>query len=86
MAKATKKKKAPPKRPANDATDIEAKRAKAYHQMENSVCEIARMGELAMDCFDDPDSGKFIFAVGHLEWMLQRFRQRYYAMEFPPEN
>ena len=86
MAKAAKKKKAAPKRPAKGADDVDARRAKAYHQMENSVCEIARMGELAMDCFDDPDGGKFIFAVGHLEWMLQRFRQRYYAMEFPPEN
>ncbi|SRR5260370_21480795 len=66
--------------------DITARRAKAYHEMENSVCEIARMGELAMNCFDDPDEGLFIFAVGHLEWMLQRFTQRYYAMEFPPEN
>jgi hypothetical protein len=86
MAKAAKKKTVKKRAPEANDRETEAKRAKAYHQMENSVCEIARMGELAMDCFDDPDSGKFIFAVGHLEWMLQRFRQRYYAMEFPPEN
>lgn len=66
--------------------EIDAKRAQAFSDMENSVCEIARMGELAIDCFDDADRGKFVFAVGHLEWMLQQFRQRYYAMEFPLEN
>ena len=84
MAKAAKKRKGSPK--PTSKTDASAKQAKAYADMENSVCEIARMGELAMDCFDDADSGKFVFAVGHLEWMLQRFRQRYYAMKFPPEN
>jgi hypothetical protein len=88
MAKAVKKKKATPRKPTPKAADgeIVEKRAKAYADMENSVCEIARMGELALDCFDDPDRGKFVFAVGHLEWMLRRFRDRYYAMEFPLEN
>jgi hypothetical protein len=84
MKRATKKAKA--KTTKKQMVGIDAKRAQAYSAMENSVCEISRMGELAMDCFDDPDSGKFIFAVGHLEWMLQRFRQRYYSMDFPLEN
>ena len=81
MAKAAKKKKALPTK--KQADGIQAKRARAYSDMENSVCEIVRMGEIAMDCFDDPDSGKFVFAVGHLEWMLHRFKDRYQAMEFP---
>lgn len=68
---------------AHDAIALEARRAKAYEEMENSVCEIVRMGELAMNCFDDPDRGLFIFAVDHLDWMLHRFRDRYYAAEFP---
>jgi hypothetical protein len=80
-AKTTKAKKKPAK-----VDPVDAKRAKSYCDMENSVCEIAQMGTLAMNCFDDPDQGLFIFAVGHLEWMLQRFRERYYAEEFPIDN
>jgi hypothetical protein len=81
MAKASKKKKTIPTKQQKAGIDV--KRAKAYADMESSVCDIANMGELAMDCMDDP---KFTFAVGHLEWMLKRFKERYYAMEFPPEN
>jgi hypothetical protein len=81
MAKAAKRKKARPTK--KQTVDIKAKQAQAYSDMENSVCEIVRMGEITMDCFDDPDRGKFVFAVGHLEWMLHRFKDRYRAMEFP---
>jgi hypothetical protein len=63
--------------------DIAARRAKAYADMENSVCEVARMGEIANMLFDEPDTGLFVFAVGHLDWMLRRFKERYYAVEFP---
>jgi hypothetical protein len=84
MRKATGKNQ--PKKKADrtlDDTAIDAKRAKAYHEMENSVSEIVRMGEIAAMLFDDPDTGRFVFAVDHLEWMLQRFKKRYYAVEFP---
>jgi len=54
--------------------------------VKNSVCEIARMGEIAAMLFDNPDEGLFVFATGHLDWMLQRFKDRYYAEEFPGEN
>jgi hypothetical protein len=34
--------------------------------------------------FDNHDQGLLVFAVTHLEDMLEQFRQRYYAEEFPP--
>jgi hypothetical protein len=56
-------------------------RANAYREMENSVCDLARAGTLAMEVFDKP--GLFLFAVGQLDFMVQRFKDRYYAEEFP---
>jgi hypothetical protein len=61
-----------------------AKRAKAYSEMENSVCDISRAAELAMTVFDN--DRLFLFAVGQLDFMVQRFRTRYYAEEFPGDN
>jgi hypothetical protein len=46
---------------------------------------VVRMGEIASMLFDDPDQGRFIFAVTHLDDMLREFRARYYAEEFPPD-
>ena len=60
------------------------KRAKAYGEMENSVCDISRAAELAMTVFDN--GRLFLFAVGQLDFMVQRFRDRYYAEEFPGDN
>ena len=45
--------------------------------------DVVRMGEIAMMLFDNPDQGLFVFAVGHLEEMLQELRTHYYAEEFP---
>jgi hypothetical protein len=81
MAKTPKKKTAPPTK--KQMTDIEAKRAKAYSDMEPHLCDVVRMGEIAMTLFDNPDQGLFVFAVGHLEEMLQDLRTHYYAEEFP---
>jgi hypothetical protein len=50
--------------------------------MESHVSDLVRMGTIAMDQFDK-DKGLFIFAVGKLEDMLNEFRARYYAEEFP---
>jgi hypothetical protein len=36
-----------------------------------------------MEIFDRPEL--FLFAVGQLDDMVQRFRARYCAEEFPPE-
>ena len=67
------------------AADVEiaARRAKAYADMEPHLCDLARMGEIAAMMFDK-DEGLFIFATTHLDEMLQEFRKRYYALDFPP--
>ena len=51
--------------------------------MEPHVCDLARMGEIAAMMFDK-DEGLIIFATTHLNDMLQAFRARYNAMDFPP--
>ena len=50
----------------------------------NSVCDISRAAELAMTVFDN--GRLFLFAVGQLDFMVQRFKDRYYAEEFPGDN
>jgi hypothetical protein len=84
MAKATKKKKAMPRKNAARAADAEitAQRAKAYADMEPHLCDLARMGEIAAMMFDK-DEGLLVFATTHLDEMLQEFRRRYYALDFP---
>jgi hypothetical protein len=84
MAKAAKKKKTSPRKLAPKAADgeIAKKRAQAYADMESHVCDLVSMGTIAMDLFDK-DKGLFIFAVGKLEDMLNEFKARYYAEEFP---
>jgi hypothetical protein len=62
---------------------IDAKRAKAYSEMESHVCNLSRAATLAMVVFDEDDL--FLFAVEQLDAMAQRFRANYYAEEFPPE-
>jgi len=79
MAKASKKKTGLPTKKQMD--DIEAKRAKAYSDMENSVCDLSRAAELAMTVFDN--DRLFLFAVEQLDFMAQRFKEHYYAEEFP---
>jgi hypothetical protein len=81
MVKAVKKKTALPTK--KQMTDIEAKRAKAYSDMEPHVGDIVRMGQIAAMMFDK-DEGLFIFATTKLEEMLEQFRERYYAVDFPP--
>jgi len=84
-SKAVKKKKATAKKNVTKAADaeIDAKRAKAYAEMEPQLCDVVRMGEIASMLFDDPDQGRFVFAVTHLDDMLREIRARYYAMDFP---
>ena len=67
-----------------DRATVDARRAKAYSEMENSVCDLARAAELAMTVFDN--DRLFLFAVGQLDFMVQRFKDRYYAEEFPGDN
>jgi hypothetical protein len=84
MAKTPKKKTATPRKPTPKATDgeIAKKRAKAYGDMESHVCDLVNMGTIAMDQFDK-NKDLFTFAVGKLEDMLNKFKARYYAEEFP---
>jgi hypothetical protein len=81
MAKAAKKKTALPTK--KQTADVEARRAKAYSDIEQHLCDVVRMGEIASMLFDSPDQGQFVFAVTHLEDMLQDLRKRYYALDFP---
>ena len=83
MAKTAKKKKATPRKLKAADGEILAQRAKAYADMEPHLCDVVRMGEIASMLFDSPDQGQFVFAVTHLEDMLQDLRQRYYALDFP---
>jgi hypothetical protein len=82
MAKTAKKKKALAKRTTKATKDVETKRAKAYQDMESHVCDLVSMGTIAAMMFDQ-DEGLFIFATTKLEDMLNEFRARYYAEEFP---
>jgi hypothetical protein len=41
-------------------------------------------GRLAMHVFDKPDH--FLLAVRQLDFMVRRFKDRYYAEEFPDDN
>jgi hypothetical protein len=77
------KKKASRKLTPKAISAIEAKRAKAYSDMEPHLCDVVRMGEIASMLFDNPDEGLFVFATTHLEDMLLELRRRYYAMDFP---
>jgi AAA+ superfamily predicted ATPase len=83
MAKAAKKTAARKRTPKPAAAGaIEAKRAKAYVDMEGDVCDLVNMGTIAMDQFDK-NHGLFVFAVSKLEDMLNEFKAHYYAEEFP---
>jgi hypothetical protein len=62
---------------------VDAKRAKAYRDMEPHVCDLAHAATLAMEVFDQDEL--FLFAVTQLDEMVQRFRTHYYAEEFKPE-
>jgi hypothetical protein len=66
-----------------DHAAVDAKRAKAYRDMEPHVCDLARAAELAMLASDD--ESLFLFAVEQFETMAQRFRANYYAEQFKPE-
>ena len=84
MAKKAKKKVAKKLTPKAADAEIAAQRAKAYADMEPHLCDVVRMGEIAYMLFDDPDQGRFVFAVTHLEEMLLELRRRYYAVDLPP--
>lgn len=83
VSKKTAKTRAKQKPAKIDRGVIDAKRAKAYHDMEPHVCDLAHAATIAMEVSDQPEL--FLFAVTQLEEMTQRFRAHYYAEEFKSE-
>jgi hypothetical protein len=78
-----KKNKAARKQPADGTgATIDAKRAKAYFDMEPHLCDCVKMGRIASQLFDNPDSELYDFAVDRLAEMLEDLRKRYYALDF----
>jgi hypothetical protein len=69
---------------APSAGEIEAKRAKAYADMEPRLCAVVNMGTIASSLFDCTDRELYDFAVHHLEEMLDELKARYYALDFQP--
>ena len=79
MTKRSKTKAAPRKQPADDTgATIDAKRAKAYFDMEPHLCDCVKMGRIASQLFDNPDSELYDYAVDRLAEMLEDLRKRYY--------
>jgi len=66
-----------------DRAAVDAKRAKAYGDMEPHVCDLVKMGTIAFQLFDDPNRELYDFAVCRLSEMLYQFKAQYYAEEFP---
>jgi len=71
------------KRKPAQVDPVTAKRAQAYSDMEPFVCNLSRMAKIADSMFDNPETDLYTFAVDHLSVMVERFRKRYYAVEFP---
>jgi hypothetical protein len=57
----------------------DAKRAQAYRDMEPHLCDVVKMGTIAVQLFDDPNRELYDFAVCRLSEMLDELRVRYYA-------
>jgi hypothetical protein len=62
----------------------DARRAKAYFDMEPHLCAVVNMGKIASNLFDRTDRELYDFAVHHLEDMLDDLKARYYALDFRP--
>jgi hypothetical protein len=51
--------------------------------MEPHVCDLVKMGTIAIGLFDHPDRELYDFAVYRLSEMLDQFKAQYYAEQFP---
>jgi hypothetical protein len=60
-----------------DADPDDARRAKAYFDMEPHLCDVVSMGKIASQLLDHPDRGLYDFAVIHLSEMLAELKARY---------
>jgi hypothetical protein len=74
----------PSDKPPNvtDADPDDARRAKAYFDMEPHINNVVCMGKIAAQLMSDPDRNLYDFAVAHLSGMLDELRAHYYAMDF----
>jgi hypothetical protein len=66
-----------------NADPDDARRAKAYFDMEMGINDVVCMGKIAAQLMSDPDRNLYDFAVAQLSGMLDELRARYYAMDFP---
>jgi hypothetical protein len=66
-----------------DADPDDARRAKAYFDMEPHINDVVCMGKIAAQLMSDPDRNLYDFAVAHLSGMLDEIKARHYAMDFP---
>jgi hypothetical protein len=69
--------------PVTDADPDDARRAKAYFDMEPHINDVVCMGKIAAQLMSDPDRNLYDFAVAHLSGMLDEIKARYRAMDFP---
>ena len=84
MRKAKAKKAATKEKAKSDHADsVAARRAEAYRDMEPHVCDLVKMGTIAIGLFDHPDRELYDFAVYRLSEMLDQFKAQYYTEEFP---
>jgi hypothetical protein len=75
----------PSDKPPNvtDADPDDARRAKAYFDMEPHICDVVCIVKIAVEVLNHPDRNLHQFAVYRLSEMLDELKARYYAMDFP---
>jgi hypothetical protein len=66
-----------------DADPDDARRAKAYFDMEPHICDVVYMAKIAVEVLNHPGHNLHQFAVYRLSEMLDGLKARYYAMDFP---
>jgi hypothetical protein len=73
------------KPPVTDADPDDARRAKAYFDMEPHICDVVYMATIAVEVLNHPNRNLHQFAVYRLSEMLDELTARYYAMDFRHE-
>jgi hypothetical protein len=66
-----------------DADPDDARRAKAYFDMEPHINDVVCMGKIAARLMSHPDRNLYDFAVVQLSRMLDDLKARYRVMDFP---
>jgi hypothetical protein len=54
--------------------------SRAFIELEPDICDLVRAGELASLAEDYGDDGLQTFAIGQLQDMAQRLKQKYYEL------